>query len=147
MANDNPIKKTDDEENVEYTIPAQHANKKLFISIESSLKDAPEGWLMDLLHSVLLGGKSINPIKTEDPKRLQIGKNKTCADLDKSKFRIISRITRVRDGGEDPPPDIKYKITFEVNDNNQFKTLDSFDATWDEEEDMAKFVSKITFKI
>jgi hypothetical protein len=147
MANDNPIRKTSDGGNVEYKIPAQHANKNLFISIESSLKDAPDGWLMDLLHSVLLRGKSINPIKTQDPKRLQIGKNETCADLNNSKFRIISRITRIRDGGEDPHPDIQYKITFEVNNGNLFKTLDSFDASWDNEDDMAKFVSKITFKI
>lgn len=147
MANVNPIRKTDNGPNVEYIIPVQHANKNLFISIESSLKDASDGWLMDLLHSVLLGGKSINPIKTEDPKRLQIGKNKTCADLNNSKFRVISRITRVRDGGEDPPPDIKYKITFEVNNDNQFIALDSFNATWDDADDMAKFMSKITFKI
>lgn len=147
MANANPIRKTDDGPNVEYTIPAAHANKNLFISIESSLKDDPDGWLIDLLHSVLLGGKSINPIKTDDPKRLQIGKDKTCADLNNSKFRVISRVTRIRDGGEDPHPDIKYKIIFEVNNGNQFISLDSFNATWDDADDMAKFVSKITFKI
>lgn len=116
MANSNPIKKSEPDSYSDFEIPAEHAAKKLSISTETTLDKT--GWQLDLLHSLVAKGKSLNP-PAGDLDQVELG---TCSDLADKKMRLASTISRIKDTGSNPPPGASYKLTFFVDDEE----LESF---------------------
>lgn len=109
MANSNPIKKSEPDSYSEFEIAAEHSFKELSISTETTLDK--EGWNLDIIHSLVVKGKSLNP-PAGDLDQIELG---TCEDLDGKKMRLVSTLSRIKDTGSNPPPGASYTLTFFVD--------------------------------
>jgi hypothetical protein len=137
MANLNPIRTVDDGEYIDFIIPKNFMDGLLYVTTKTELKK--DGWLLDLIHVILLDGDPLLFQADPDVVKTMIGK---CTKLCGLKFSLISTATRIKNGGELPPSEVSYTVTFKNEDD---MIIDSFSLTSDNS-NPTKFYTKITFK-
>lgn len=138
MANNNPIKTTDNGTYPIFEIPKKFANKKITITTTTSLSKT--GWELDLIHAMRMTGTTIDFDPTPDIEKaeLETGKN-----LDGKKFALVSIATRIRNGGTPTPPKVNYAIKFESGND----MVDEEFTIISDETNPITFYTKITFKL
>jgi hypothetical protein len=137
MANENPISLGSSGPFTRFKIPVEHLQDDISITIKSTLLD--EGWKFDSDHVVTIQG-NLDPLYNDDPppEKLVIG---TGEQIRGKKFRISSRIRRIRDGADNNKPSrVEYKLIFFAGN----KKIDEFVVTSDET-NPENFISSIKF--
>jgi len=137
MANQNPIKTTDNGEYPDFIISRDHKNKTLFITTTSEL--LKEGWELDLLHALSMAGKPVDFDPQPDIVHQEIA---VLEDIDKKKFALASIHSRIRNGGEGKPSKVKYTLKLEADED----LIGEYSLT-STEKNPVTFYTKITIKL
>ncbi|HEY0652942.1 MAG TPA: hypothetical protein VGD65_07430 [Chryseosolibacter sp.] len=139
MPNVNPTKTKSSGKYDDFEIASELGAKTLFVTAKTTLLKG--GWNLDLVHVANLAGETVD---FEDDGtstvKLELGK---IEDLDGCRLGIVTTASRLRAGGDNPPPKALYQLTFFADD-------DIIDGPFDTESDAehrTKFYTKLTFKV
>lgn len=107
MPNTNPIKLKDTGEYPLFIIPQELSAQIIFLDVSTVMFSA--GWQLDVIHSVHLGGQSLDFDADQNIVKLKLGK---VSSLSLTRFAISSITTRLRNGGVANLPPLTYKLKF-----------------------------------
>ncbi|MBK7099548.1 MAG: hypothetical protein IPH58_16055 [Sphingobacteriales bacterium] len=138
MENQNPIKTKDTIECPDFFISKVFQNKKMYLTTKTELLS--EGWKLHLIHGLSLNGKPQDFDPTPDIVRKCIGK---CKDLEGFQFYLTTKASRMRDGGDDNVPKVKYTLRFEAGD----ELIDKEFTLTSTDKNPVTFYTYITLKI
>lgn len=138
MPNTNPIKDKDDSKYPIFTIPKAIADENLFVTAKTKMLET--GWKLDLLHNVKLAGETVDHDADPDIVKLDLG---PCEDAHDCRLMLVTKASRVRNGGEPTPPKLLYKLTFYAGN----KIIDQTFEFTSSSQNPCRFYTKITLKI
>lgn len=107
MENFNPISLQDSDLFPLLVLPKECTRRTLIITIKIWIESP--GWIMEISHSLELGGKSISVDANVAALKLEIG---LISELNNQKVNLISRVTKTKDGREEKNEKANYTLIF-----------------------------------